>query len=821
MFCDRVNLWLSLMRRGFRLLFSSSSCYDHVVVERAAQLRFQSQPRPPAHAQPRDVGRKKYILSMFPYPSGTLHMGHVRVYTYGDALARFHRLCGFQVLHPIGWDAFGLPAENAARERRLDPRDWTQSNIAQMRGQLQALGISFDWEREIATCEESYFRWTQWLFVQMHRHGLAYQKEAFVNWDPVDQTVLANEQVDSAGRSWRSGALVEQKMLRQWFLRITDYAPALLEGLDELPGWPIQVKKMQEAWIGRSRGTLVHFGPIRVFTTRPETIMGATFVAVSPNVVSQYPSQVPHPLTGANLPVVAADYVLADYGTAAVMGVPGHDERDRQFADRHNLPVVQVVLDGYLINSGPEFNGLSVEAGARAVEAALIRTGKGESHSAFRLRDWLISRQRPWGAPIPIIHCQAACGAVSVPEHHLPVPLAPRNDDAALDAWSRVACPSCGGPGRRDMDTMDTFVDSSWYFLRFTDPLSAERPCQADRWMAVDTYIGGVEHAVLHLLYARFVNRFLHHLGWSPTLEPFTRLLTQGMVQNKTFRLIDGDRPVPPAEVDAERGIHLPTGGAVKVSWEKMSKSKLNGVDPQAMIAAYGADATRLYVMFRAPPHMALEWDESGIQGMKRWLVRLWELIQPAAGGESSAEPVHDHEKDQILEALHKCVQQVTLDLADRHSFNTAIAALMTLSNVLRKNQEVSTSGNHHLSQSWFVARDALIVMLSPLAPHFACEAWSLMHPQSPDVWSQSWPTISSHKAATDLAAPSSVVSVTVLVDGRKRANVNIDAALLTDPDQKGLVDALHPSVAKWLPARPAQVIVVPAKCLVNLVSSK
>jgi leucyl-tRNA synthetase len=470
------------------------------MVEQKIQKLFQAQPARDAAAQP--VGPKKYILSMFPYPSGTLHMGHVRVYTYGDCLARFHRLQGKDVLYPIGWDSFGLPADNAARERNLDPRDWTVRNIAQMKVQLQSLGISFDWPREVSTCQPEYFRWTQWIFLQLHKKGLAYQNEAFVNWDPVDETVLANEQVDANGKSWRSGALVEKKKLRQWFFGITQFADPLLDGLKGLEGWPKQVKKMQELWIGRSHGMFVDFGSIRVFTTRPETLMGVSFVAVSNERVAEAPASVPHPITSAPIPVFGADYVLDDYGTGAVMGVPGHDARDAAFAAERGLPVVKVVDEekGVLLNSG-SFSGLSVKEGSKAICEVLLKEKRGETQTLYKLRDWLVSRQRPWGAPIPIVHCPS-CGAVPVKEEDLPVPLAPRSDLQKIEEWKQCACPSCGEMGSRDTDTMDTFVDSSWYYLRYTDPLSTERAGNASKWMAVDTYVGGVEVIALffHLL---------------------------------------------------------------------------------------------------------------------------------------------------------------------------------------------------------------------------------------------------------------------------------------------------------------------------------
>ncbi len=780
--------------------------YDASQVEARAQSRFRQEQQQHAASS---AHPKRYILSMFPYPSGALHMGHVRVYAYGDCLARFHRLQGRRVMFPIGWDSFGLPAENAARERKLDPRDWTESNIAHMKQQLEALGLSFDWEREISTCRPDYFRWTQWLFLRLRERGLAYQAEAMVNWDPVDQTVLANEQVDANGCSWRSGAVVEQRKLRQWFFGITKYAQPLLEGLDSLPGWPVTVKKLQELWIGRSEGMYVDFGPVRVFTTCPETIMGVSFVAMSHEHRVGAPDLVPHPLTGAILPVLAADYVFADYGTGAVMGVPGHDERDAKFAVEKNLPTVRVVSrDGAtLVNSGA-FSGMSVSEGREAICKELERKGSGKRHVTYKLRDWLVSRQRPWGAPIPMVHCASCAAPVPVKESDLPVPLAPRDDPAAFEQWRNCACPACGGPAVRDTDTMDTFVDSSWYYLRYTDPHSTVRPCDAASLMPVDTYIGGVEHAVLHLLYARFINRFLHQEGWSPTAEPFTNLLTQGMVQSKTFRLADGNRPVPEADVDAEKLLHKTTGAAVKVSWEKMSKSKLNGVDPQAMVATYGADATRLYVLFRAPPHMALEWDESGIQGMKRWLGRLWQLVETGVTAEEAAGATVSKELD---DGLREAVVQVTADLEQRFAFNTAIAALMTLSNVLRKLSPQSARG-------WSDARDALFIMMSPLAPHVADEAWHVLH-GGQSVFSQSWPVAQKGETVAEAAE---AVTVTVLVDGKKRAALEMSSEVWNGGDKEAIMRLARLAVPKFLPAATeVQMVVVARSKMVNLVTSK
>ncbi|MEX1323580.1 MAG: leucine--tRNA ligase, partial [Synechococcaceae cyanobacterium] len=781
---------------------SESSRYQPQAIERQWQQRWSDAQ---LYRTP-DPGDATYMaLSMFPYPSGNLHMGHVRNYVITDVIARVARMRGRQVLHPMGWDAFGLPAENAAIERGVDPGVWTDRNIAAMREQLQRLGLSIDWEREITTCHADYYRWTQWLFLQFLEAGLAYQKDATVNWDPIDQTVLANEQVDSEGRSWRSGAVVEKRQLRQWFLKITAYADPLLDDLEHLTGWPERVRTMQANWIGRSRGAEISFAvvdasgqdsgeQIRVFTTRPDTLHGVSYVVLAPDhrlvehltdpeqalavaafrdLVSRQSDQertaedrpkrgipigarVRNPVNGELLPVWIADYVLADYGTGAVMGVPAHDQRDFLFARQYELPVKQVIIpegsdqhayeggawtaDGMLIHSG-RFNGLSSPSAREAIVAAAEQEGWGEGRTTYRLRDWLISRQRYWGCPIPVIHCPD-CGVVPVPAGQLPVEL-PRNVAlegrggsplAQLEDWVSVPCPRCGKPARRETDTMDTFICSSWYYLRYSDPHNTSLPFSreaVDRWLPVDQYVGGIEHAILHLLYARFFTKVLRDRGLLGFSEPFSRLLTQGMVQGITYRNPHTGRYIAPADVadpsdprDPESGERLDT------FYEKMSKSKHNGVDPAGVIDRYGADTARMFILFKAPPEKDLEWDDADVEGQYRFLQRIWRLVDGArqrglslsgpAGGDTGIGMIPATDADRELRrAVHTAIAAVSDDLQGDVQFNTAVAELMKLSNAM---------GEHLPSASEPVAVEALrtlLLLLAPFAPHLAEELWS------------------------------------------------------------------------------------------------
>ncbi|MGI8934604.1 MAG: leucine--tRNA ligase, partial [Phormidesmis sp.] len=654
-----------------------------------------------------DGAKKFYALSMFPYPSGDLHMGHVRNYTITDVIARVRRMQGYRVLHPMGWDAFGLPAENAAIKRGVPPAEWTLKNIAQMREQLKSLGLSYDWDREVATCLPNYYHWTQWIFLQFFDAGLAYQKEAAVNWDPIDQTVLANEQVDSEGRSWRSGAKVERKLLRQWFFKITAYAEQLLTDLDKLPGWPERVKTMQANWIGKSTGAQVTFktesdDELVIYTTRPDTLWGATFMVLSPEhplmeklttkpqskAVEAYQeaaanlstidrtaegrektgvwtgSYAINPVNGEKIPIWTADYVMMDYGTGAIMAVPAHDQRDFAFARKFELPIKAVIqpegeslgaeaMDvayagaGVMVHSGPLDGVMAGKGEGESVEGAIAYLEKnnlGQGTTNYRLRDWLVSRQRYWGAPIPIIHC-SHCGTVPVPTADLPVKLPDDVEFTGKGAsplskmadWVNVPCPNCQADAKRETDTMDTFLDSSWYFLRYADannPEAAFTPDQVNDWLPVDQYVGGIEHAILHLLYSRFFTKVLRDRGFLNFDEPFQRLLTQGMVQAITYKNTEGQFFVPADIADLDSPTDPETGEALQVSYEKMSKSKFNGVPPAEVLAKYGADTARMFILFKSPPEKDLEWDDADVEGQYRFLNRVWRSVTEFAQSE-------------------------------------------------------------------------------------------------------------------------------------------------------------------------------------------
>ena len=821
-----------------------------------------------------------YALSMFPYPSGTLHMGHVRNYVITDVIARVQRMRGRPVLHPMGWDAFGLPAENAAIERNVDPGDWTDSNIDQMRGQLERLGLSIDWDREQATCHSDYYRWTQWLFLELFDGGLAYRKNATVNWDPVDQTVLANEQVDSEGRSWRSGALVEQRQLNQWFLRITDYAERLLQDLDQLEGWPERVRTMQANWIGRSEGAEITFRvdghdntPITVFTTRPDTLAGASYVVLAPEheLVGQLTSEeckgdvtafqaevarlsalertsddgpkrgvaigasVINPLTGQVLPVWIADYVLAEYGTGAVMGVPAHDQRDIRFAASNNLPIQQVIAaegaseaiaggeawtgSGVLINSG-SLDGTESSAAKTEIIRMGDAAGWAKAKVTYRLRDWLISRQRYWGCPIPIIHCPD-CGAVPVPREDLPVEL-PRGIDLSgkggsplgqQESWVSAPCPNCGKPGRRETDTMDTFMCSSWYFLRFADPHNKEAPFSreaANRWLPVQQYVGGIEHAILHLLYSRFFTKALKDRGLLDVNEPFDRLLTQGMVQGTTYRNPTTGRYVAPGNVaDPDQPTDPETGDPLEVLFEKMSKSKYNGVDPAAVIDRYGADTARMFILFKAPPEKDLEWDDADVEGQFRFLQRIWRLIENGSGRLASLEqgPPPDQLSEveaDLRRAVHTAIAAVSEDLQDEIQLNTAISELMKLTNAIN-----AVDPEHLRAPVQAEALSVLIRLLAPFSPHLAEELWHRMG-GTESVHRQRWPVLDPEALVQD------TVDVVIQVKGKVRGTIKVPS----DADKSTLEKlALASDVAaRWLEGQePRRVIVVPGK-LVNLV---
>ncbi|EKT4453747.1 MULTISPECIES: leucine--tRNA ligase [Pseudomonas] len=833
-----------------------------------------------------------YCLSMFPYPSGKLHMGHVRNYTIGDVIARYQRMLGKNVLQPMGWDAFGMPAENAAMKNNVAPAKWTYENIDYMKTQLKSLGLAIDWAREVTTCKPDYYRWEQWLFTRLFEKGIIYRKNGTVNWDPADQTVLANEQVID-GRGWRSGALIEKREIPMYYFRITDYADELLESLDELPGWPEQVKTMQRNWIGKSRGMEVQFpydqasigheGTLKVFTTRPDTLMGATYVAVAAeHPLATQAAQgnpalqafidacksgsvaeadmatqekkgmatsllVEHPLTGEKLPVWVANYVLMHYGDGAVMAVPAHDERDFEFAHKYKLPVKAVVRTsagdevgnewqaaygehGQLINSG-EFDGLDFAGAFDAIEAALIRKELGKSRTQFRLRDWGISRQRYWGCPIPIIHCPS-CGDVPVPEDQLPVTL-PENvvPDGAGSPLARMpefyecSCPKCGTAAKRETDTMDTFVESSWYFARYASPnydKGLVDPKAANHWLPVDQYIGGIEHAILHLLYARFFHKLMRDEGLVTSNEPFKNLLTQGMVVAETYYRVasnGGKDWFNPADVEIERdakakiiGARLKTDGLpVEIGGtEKMSKSKNNGVDPQSMIEAYGADTCRLFMMFASPPDMSLEWSDSGVEGASRFLRRVWRLAQAHVSqglpGKLDIAALDDAQKV-IRRAIHAAIKQASTDVGQFHKFNTAIAQVMTVMNVLEKAPQASEQDRALLQEGL----EAVTLLLAPITPHISHALWQhLGHAGS--VIDAAWPSVDEQALVQD------TVTLVVQVNGKLRGQVEMPAA--ASREEVEAAARSNENVLRFIDGLTIRkVIVVPGK-LVNIVAN-
>ena len=718
---------------------------------------------------------KSYVLEMFPYPSGRIHIGHVRNYTMGDVLARYKKAVGHEVLHPMGWDAFGMPAENAAMEKGVHPGGWTRDNIEHMKAQLKRLGFALDWSRELATCEPDYYGHEQALFIDLYEAGLVYRKESEVNWDPVDMTVLANEQVID-GKGWRSGAEVEKRKLNQWFLKITNFAEELLEGLGGLENWPDKVRLMQENWIGKSKGLEFSFDlsngdTLPVYTTRPDTIFGASFVAVAADhpVAQAVDSDearafiaeckkggttaaeletaeklgfdtgitAKHPFTGADLPVYIANFVLMDYGTGAIMAVPGHDQRDFEFATKYGLPIPRVVApsadqankpfdgeaeagEGVLVNSD-FLDGMEIEDAKRAIIARIEEQGRGSGKTVWRLRDWGVSRQRYWGTPIPFIHCEK-CGVVPAPKDSLPITLpedvdfrTPGNPLLRHPTWKHVDCPKCGGKAERETDTLDTFVDSSWYFLRFASQ-PADKPFDRDeiaKWLPVEQYIGGIEHAILHLLYARFWTRALAHMGQIDVTEPFASLFTQGMVTHETYSRKDGSKTLyfAPDEIsrEAERALLKADGGEVDIGRViKMSKSKKNVVDPDTIVDTYGADAVRWFMLSDSPPERDLPWSEAGIEGCSRFVHRLWRLFAAHdAGAEGEDKP--------LLRKMHQTVAAVAEDI-ESLGFNKVVARIYELTGAVEKAQP---------SASRSAAIRTLVQLVAPMMPHLAEEAWA------------------------------------------------------------------------------------------------
>ena len=826
-----------------------------------------------------DPAREKYyVLEMFPYPSGKIHMGHVRNYTIGDVVARYKRAKGFNVLHPMGWDAFGLPAENAAMERGVHPARWTYDNIATMRGQLQLMGLSLDWDREIATCHPGYYAHQQRLFVEMMEKGLVYRKESSVNWDPVDQTVLANEQVID-GKGWRSGAPIERRKLSQWFFRITAFSDELLAALDDLERWPEKVRLMQRNWIGRSEGATIRFrivdraDRLTVFTTRPDTLFGASFCAIAANhplaaevaksnakaaafiaecnrlgtseeAIETAEKQgfdtgltVEHPFRpDVKLPVYIANFVLMEYGTGAIFGCPAHDQRDLDFARKYGLPVIPVVLpegadpatftvgdeaftgDGRAYNS--EFlDGLGVAEAKRAAIDRLAAQGDGEGTIQYRLRDWGISRQRYWGCPIPVIHC-GDCGPQPVPVADLPVRLP---DDVTFDrpgnplvhhpGWKHTTCPKCGGAAERDTDTMDTFVDSSWYFARFCSP-RAEGPMErqaVDYWLPVDQYIGGIEHAILHLLYARFFTRALREIGYVGVAEPFAGLFTQGMVCHETYRDGDGKWLFPEqVEKTAEGAARLVESGApVTVGRaEKMSKSKRNVVDPEAIISTYGADTARWFMLSDSPPERDMEWTDAGVEGAWRFSQRLWRLVTENLDRlPERAAPMPDALSDAALElrrTVHKTVAACGDDL-EQFRFNRAVARIYELANALGAFTATDAGGLWALREGI----ELLVRMIGPMMPHLAEELWErLGHTRY--LVDEAWP-VAEAALVSDAQA-----TLAVQVNGKKRATITlpVDAG----DDEARSVALAEPAVQRAMDGKPARKVIVVKNRIVNVV---
>ncbi len=851
---------------------TSPTRYDPTTAEPRQQARWAS-----ADAfVTRDTGRPKYyVLEMFPYPSGNIHMGHARNYVMGDVVARHKRAQGFDVLHPMGWDAFGMPAENAAMERGIHPKRWTYDNIAAMRTQLKLLGLSLDWSREFATCDPEYYGKQQAWFLELYRRGLVYRKDGVVNWDPVDNTVLANEQVID-GRGWRSGALVEKRKLNQWFLRITDYADDLIEGLKTLDRWPDKVRLMQENWIGRSKGLQMTWAwagnvpaaapaGLEIYTTRPDTLFGASFMGIAPDhpiaramaeadpEVAAFVAKcraggtsqadieqaekigrdtglkVTHPFDGREVSVWIANFILSEYGTGAIFGCPAHDQRDLDFARKYDLPVIPVVKpDGVetveieteaYVGPGRIFasgflDDLSIEEAKAAAIARIETAGMGEGATIYRLRDWGVSRQRYWGCPIPVVHC-SACGVVEIPADQLPVILP---DDVTFDVpgnpldrhptWKHVACPSCGTAATRETDTLDTFVDSSWYFARFTDPTAAEpiNKAAADRWLAVDQYIGGVEHAVLHLLYARFITRALSDAGMLSVKEPFAGLFTQGMVVHETYRRSDGAW-VEPTDVEltntsGQRSARQrSTGETLTIGdIEKMSKSKKNVVAPQEILDSHGVDAGRLFVLSDSPPERDVQWTPGGVEGASRFVQRVWTLFD-GFDPDAEGDPARDAA---LLRETHKAIKAVS-EGVEGFRFNSAIAKLYAFVATIRDHDTASGKGRHQ-------ALSALARLIAPFTPHLAEEGWTRLG-EAGMVLDAPWPVFDPALAADD------EVVLPIQINGKRRGEITmprgadpkaVEAEALANPVVQAYLEANSQSIRK--------VIVVPDR-IVNLVA--
>ena len=811
---------------------------------------------------------KFYALSMFPYPSGNLHMGHVRNYVITDLIARFQRFKGKSVLHPMGWDAFGLPAENAAIERGISPSVWTKKNISHMKSQLKLLGLSVDWNREFATCDENYYVWTQYLFLELYKSGLVYQKESEVNWDPIDNTVLANEQVDSEGKSWRSGALVEKKLLKQWFLRITNYADELLKDLEKLDDWPERVKIMQDNWIGKSIGTNINFNintdpqeKITVFTTRPDTLFGVTYLAISVNhsLIKNISDQTTlqdieklkqylkknknnelekigiktsliaiNPVNSEPVPIWVASYVLDEYGTGAVMGVPAHDLRDFEFAKKNNINIRQVIVkekseltkeldnayieNGYLINSN-QYDGIENNIAKLKISEEGENKGWAENKIQYRLRDWLISRQRYWGCPIPIVNCKK-CGSVPLNQSELPLSL-PKDIEISANKinalgdnnnWINTKCPKCGIAARKETDTMDTFMCSSWYFLRYPSSKCSTKPfekSEINKWLPVDQYVGGVEHAILHLLYARFFTKALRDNDLFEIDEPFKKLLTQGMVQAAAYKNNKTGKYVSPSDITDLSNPKDPIDNSkLEVLFEKMSKSKYNGIDPESVIKKYGADTARMFILFKAPPEKDLEWGDTDVEGQFRFLSRIWKLYINCAKDINSKSKSYPDKEKTLIKSMNIAIKEISNDILN-NQFNTAISELMKFYNSLSNS---INDVNNNLKKD---ALKTFCILLAPFAPHISEEIWYLIGFKN-SVHLENWPSFNAEALKEDS------YELVIQVNGKVRDKININNEM--NEDQIKELTLKRPNILKWTNDKEIRKIIIVKGKIMNIV---
>ena len=848
----------------------SNKSYNPSEIEKRCQKRWEKLNLYKTNELENDNKKNKfYALSMFPYPSGNLHMGHVRNYVITDLIARYQSLKGKNVLHPMGWDAFGLPAENAAIERNINPREWTTKNIAHMKKQLQKLGLSVDWDREFATCDESYYKWTQFIFLELYKAGLVYQKESEVNWDPIDNTVLANEQVDTEGRSWRSGAIVEKKLLKQWFLKITNYADELLNDLNRLDDWPERVKTMQENWIGKSYGSEIDFiikefneYKIKVFTTRADTLFGVTYIAVShknkildnhkeinfQENLSKFRKDLKlkedseekfgfntglkaiNPINNDEIPIWVANYVLDEYGTGAVMGVPAHDQRDFEFATIHKIHIKQVISkenslnndslssafeeEGYLFNSD-KFDGLKTNEAKTKITKFGDKNGWAKAKIQYRLRDWLISRQRYWGCPIPIIHCKS-CGSIPVANDQLPIKLPTESKFKSNNLnylkenkeWLNIKCPQCGNLSKRETDTMDTFICSSWYYLRYTSTEIANKPFdkeKVNKWLPVDQYVGGVEHAILHLLYARFLTKALRDNNLFNVNEPFKKLLTQGMVQAAAYKNSKTGKYIKPSDInDISNPVDPIDGSKLDVLFEKMSKSKYNGIDPDTVIKKYGADTARMFILFKAPPEKDLEWGDSDVEGQYRFLSRIWKLYNDyLSKGNIQINPEIDSKRDKDFKRIMNiAIKEISNDI-ENNQFNTAISELMKFYNAL--SQDIYKCNAD-------LIKEALInfsKLLAPFAPHISDELWTLLGFNT-SIHREKWPLLDKNALIQEN------YELVIQINGKVRDKIRIP----TNSSENYIkeISLKSKNIQKWLDNNTIKKIIIVKGRIINIV---